>query len=683
MADLLNVSVSGLLTAGRALATVSHNVANVDTPGYSRQVVTSATRPASATGVGYLGSGVEVTEIRRNYDDLVTRDLRNVTSSHSQVDTLSGLSDEVDNLLADSSTGLSPALEDFFSSVSDVADNPTATASRQTLLGASETLARRMNTQGQRLNDIDHRVNSELRSQVSQVNDLAEHIATLNTAITDARGMVGGGEPNDLLDQRDEVLRQLAEKVPVRTMIQGDGSMSVFVGKGQGLVIGTQIQQLAVVSNPYNLSRLEIGLKGAESQGSISGQIDGGSIGGLLRFRDEVLEPTRNSLGRIAAGLAEDVNTQHKMGIDRNGELGGDLFKAGEAEVAPRVGNSNSSDPTLALKLSATVTNANALTNSNYQVDVTETGYSITRLSDGSVVKTIDNTLDPPETLPVEVDGFSLSVKSGTGEPGDSFLVRPTRVAADGMQVLIQDPNKLAAGSPVTTALTKNNIGDGHISAGQVVDPTNAAFTSTPGTLTPPLLIKFNELDPDIGVSYSLYDNSDPNNPVLIDGIGDEQGRIPYNSATGTGTEVFPAVGSNSESIHDFGYRVTLSGNPKPGDSFTVGYNQAGSGDNRNMLALASMQSENRLDKGNTTFQGGYGSVISEVGVSARRAKTDLTAQTALLSQAKANRESISGVNLDEEAADLLRYQQAYQASAQVIATANTLFQSILGVVGR
>jgi len=675
MYELMNIGVSGLMAASRALTATSHNVANANTPGYSRQVADFTTRPAVRMGNVYLSTGVEVAQIRRNYDDFLTKDLREVTGQHSQAETLHTLSSQVDNLLADPDAGLSPALNDFFKAMQGVANDPSSGATRQNFLSNASSLEQRFHLQAGELDNLSNQVNTQIQNQVDEVNAFASSIANFNEAIITATGRAAGnGSPNDLLDSRDEAIRQLSEKVGVTVVKQDNGALNVFMGNGQSLVLGTESQSLVVARGESDPSRLEIAtppLSRGSSPTIISGQVSGGSLGGLLQFRQTVLEPAKNGLGRIAVGIASEMNDQHKLGMSLENKLGGDLFQVPSPDVFSNSKNLGT------LQVSAAITDASALTTSDYQLSVGFNEYQVTRLSDGTVT-TVNNLA----TSSIDVDGLTLNIGNGAAKTGDSFLIRPTQNAASHFSLLVNDPAKLAAASPLRSSVGTGNTGKGQITT-TVVDTTNPAFTTTSGTLTPPLLIRFDDSPPAPGLSYSMYDNTNPANPVMLLGtdytdpanpVQVNGGSIPYDPTVGS--TVLP---STTPAL-DYGYQVSLSGAPKPGDSFTVGYNTGATGDNRNLLAMVSLQGKQTLASGTATFASAYGQVVAEVGVFTRRAEMNKGAEENLLTQAKNNQQQVSGVNLDEEAAMLLQYQESYQACAKVISITDTLFQSILGI---
>ncbi len=701
MPGLLSISTSALTAVDQWLSTTGHNIANVNTPGYSRQTVALSANAPTLIGGQYVGTGVTVDSVQRDYSSFLTTNLWNTTSQQSQTQSLSDMSAQVDNLLGDTSAGLSPAIDTFFKATQGVANDPTDTAARQEMLSTGETLTKTFNTQSARLDTLAQQVNKQMNTQVSQINNLTSSIAKYNNEITSATANTGNrGSANDLKDSRDEAIRQLSAIIGVSVFQQSDGTLNVSVGNGQNIVSGNQVRYLAVTENPYDLSQNEIALgtsvdatqSAPDDQSStltptarstadiISSQVTGGSLGGLLQFRNTVLQPTQNGLWRVAVGLASALNQQQQQGMDLKGKLGTPLFTVGTPQVFPSLHNTNN------LQVNAEITDASALGTSDYRLDVASGGYILTRLSDGTTTNLsiqAGGSSSSAITLTPPVDGITFSLQAGTGaqhNTGDSFLIRPTQTGASQISMAINDPSAVAAASPIRTNATTGNTGTATLSVTQVVDTTNPAFAST-GKLIPPILVRFDNPPAVTGqLTYSVYDNTNPNNPIPL-----TDNRNPNNPLLLQHVVYDPAQDAAifpQENV-DYGYRVTLSGTPNPGDSFTVDYNSGGTGDNSNILALGNLQHATLLAGKTATFQDAYGRMVAGVGTTTQRAQTDNTASKNLLTQAKAAQQSLSGVNLDEEAANLLKYQQAYQAAAQLVSTANTLFGTILGVVGR
>lgn len=624
MADLLSTGVSGLLAFQRALDTTSHNIANASTVGYSRQVVDLTTRQADQSGSGWIGNGVDVTTIERMYDDFLASQVRSSSSTYNYLDTYSTQIERINNLFGDSTTGLSTTLQDFINSVQSVADTPTSVSARQTLLSQAQTLVDRLKSYDDSLKTLNTQVDAQLQTEAGAINSLAQSIATLNQQISAGYAQTGQ-PPNDLLDQRDRMLDELATHVNVNVVKQGDNSVNVFVGSGQPLVVGQTAAQLTTVADPYDPTRKLVALKTATSQTDITNNLTGGTLGGILSFRTQVLDPARNSLGLMGIALSELVNEQQAAGIDLNGDFGTDLFAVGGVVVQANGNNSGTGS------LAVTRSGADALTKSDYVMTLTASGWTMQRKDTGAAVAlTGSGTVADPFVA----DGLEIVV-SGTAQVGDKFQILPTRGAIGGMQVTIDDPAEIAAASPIVAAAKAGNAGNAQISAGEVLDASDAQLRST-------VTIQF--------LTATTY------------------------SVNGTGSYTY-ADGGN---IDVNGWRVQITGTPAAGDSFTVGDNTSGTGDNRNALLLADVLNQPLLNGGTTSLGSAISQFVSEIGVKTNQAQSGRDAQQVVYDEGVSSLQSTAGVNLDEEAANLIRYQQAYQAMAQVISVANQMFDTLL-----
>jgi len=646
MADLLNIGVSGLLTFQRNLATTSHNISNVNTPGYSRQRVELGARPPQFAGAGYLGNGVQVSSVQRVYDSFLTSQVRTSTSTNGQLQSLYSYASQVDNLLADSQSGLSPALQDFFGAGQGVADDPASIPARQVLLSNAAGLTDRFQYLNQRLGDLRNGINTQLQTTSTEINSLAQGIAKINKDIVDALGSGGGAAPNDLLDKRDILIAQLAERVAVTTIPQDDGAVNVFIGNGQSLVVGTASNTLVTAPNAFDPARLEVAFKTGTTTVIISDSLTGGTLGGALQFRNQVLDSAQNSLGQLATGLVNTFNAQHLEGQDLNGALGAAFFTAGAVQVLARSSNTGGATVT------ATITNANALTVSDYRLQRNadsggNANYTLTRLSDNTVVATYTPVLPAALTGTVPaVDGLAVSWTGATAMAvGDSFLIQPTRNGARDIGVAISDPRKIAAAAPIRTSKSLNNLGSATISAGEVLNSADAALLNT-------VTITFNN----------------PPTTFAVTGVAPNPSPVTYTSGT---------------NIAYNGWQIQVTGTPQAGDTFTIQQNANGVSDNRNALLLSGLQTQLTLAGSSASYQDLYGQVVAQVGSTTHQADISRQAQESLLGQVTAARDAVSGVNLDEEAADLVRFQQAYQAAAQVISSSNSLFDALLNAVRR
>ena len=630
MSNLLSTGISGLLAFQRALDTTSHNIANIGTDGYSRQRTEFGTRVPQAAGNGWIGTGVQANTTRRIYDDLLTGQVRSASSSLGGLDAYASQMDKLNNLFSNTTTGLSATLQKFANALQDVANNPASVSSRQVLLSEAQGLSERLRNYDSQLASYDAQIEQTLTGEVQDITSLAQGIAQLNEEISVAFA-TNGQPPNDLLDQRDRLLDELSGHVDISTVAQDDGQVNVFIGSGQPLVVGKLPAKLVTTNDPYDMSRHGVGFVSATGAPvDITGALTGGTLGGVLDFRSNVLDPARNTLGRISVGLTDVINDQHHAGIDLSGTLGGDFFKVGGVQSLAHSANAGSAT------LAVTRTDVGTLTEGDYFLQKTATGWAMRREDTGASV-----TLSGTGTVadPLTADGLSIVV-SGTAQTGDRYLVRPTRSAAAGLGVLVTDPAKIAAAAPIRTAVAGANTGSGTISAGSVVDATNAQLRST------------------VTIAFT--------------------GANTY-SVNGSGSFAY----TSGSPITVNGWQVEISGSPAVGDTFTVSDNAGGTGDNRNVQLLADALGKKVLDGGTSSLTDSTNRLVGSVGVMTRQAQTSRDAQAIVKQESLDARDSISGVNLDEEAANLLRFQQAYQAAAQLIGVASTLFNSLLAATSR
>lgn len=932
MSGILSNAISGLQASQNALRTAGHNISNANTAGYSRQEVNYATRPEQNIGsAGFIGSGVTTTSIERVVNEFVTAQLRLDTSTYNQLNKFNDNIGKVDKLFAEVSTGLSGALQTFFAAMQNGANDPASTPGRQLIVTEAESLSIRFNNLYQRMADIEKSVNREIETVTSQVTSLARSIASLNQAIADKRASGNGDLPNDLMDKRDEALRELSELVSLQVVSQDAGDVNVFIGNGQPLVVGVQVSSFNVSNDG------KIQLKSNASIADITGQISGGQLGGLLNFRQQVLFPSMNELGRIALAMADQFNTQQQQGIDLDGDYGQKMFGDinDPALAANRVVHGANALPYDRV-ISVTIDDINELTTSDYRLEIVPntSNFVITRLSDNTVVE--QGTLTGAYPTKISFDGISVNLTSGSFQGGDSFTLQPTKNGSRDIHSEIKRPEDLAFASPIRTAGNTSNSGSGLISAGEVlslvdIDGNRLPTFSTPGTLKPPIIIRFTS-----ETTYDVLDNSDPANPkdlvpamrdqvfvpgasnniftsdigeTRVTGKGDRVGlpagrnqqiatqppdlpgpmtssslaqsngylaeqlrftirdpetgsitnktitTVPGASAAQTAAQISalsgisanayttatitdinfdtttyapplqlsingenlleynfsntafasdvpnpnvsesefndylverintnenlkalgiraqsasnPITGApelrlvassgvnldirlsapnttvNSIDVNDgtgnpnvrltgqddpltvgtveqsavtvggrvditmgngislqtsptnsplfgdsrlpgfaassfIGYQVAINGQPKTGDTFTVGFNTDGRNDNRNALAMVALDSVKTMQDGSLSFADGYAKLVEEVGTKSSLAKINTEASKSLLEQTQTMREGISGVNLDEEAADLIKFQQLYQANAQVISVARELFDTLL-----
>lgn len=632
---IFGVGLSGLNAAQAGLATAGHNISNAATPGYSRQQTVQVNALPQLTGAGFIGSGVQVTTVKRIYDEFLTRQVAQAQTQSSQLDSYYAQIRQLDNMLGDPSSGLSPALQSFFTAVDDVAANPAAVPSRQTLLSGAQSLISRFQSLNQRITEIRDGINSQVTSSVTTINSLAQQIASLNQNIVLTQSAANGQPANDLLDQRDQLVAQLNKEVNATVVKQGDGSYNIFIGNGQALVMGVQTLSLTATASPADPSRTVVGY--SSPGGTIlipESSLQGGALGGLLAFRSGTLDSAQNALGRVAIGLAQTFNDQHRLGQDLNGAIGGNFFNVPTPNVIANSANNPASS------ITAGISSVSALTAGDYKFSFDGTNYVLTRLSDGVASST---TVTPSGAAPLTFDGISIT--AATLNSGESFLIQPTRNGAKNISVAISDTAKIAAAAPISTAAALTNTGSAGISAGSVNAP-----PPTNTNLQQPVTITF----------HSPYD-----------------GQF---DVTGTGTAL-PATNqayTTGSNISFNGWTVQISGLPAAGDVFTIGPNTNGTADSRNALLLGGLRTANTLIGGTASYQSAYGQLVSDIGNKTHELEVTSTAQANLVTQTQQAQQSLSGVNLDEEAANLLRYQQAYQAAGKVMQIASKLFDTVL-----
>ena len=635
MADLLRLGAGSLQNWQSALNTTGHNIANANTEGYSRQTVEIGTARALRFGFGYVGQGAEIVSIERASNSFVTSQVRNFTSSASQYETFVQFSSRVDDILANSQNSLSVSMERFFNAASDVAASPSTLPERQAMIGEGDNLVARQQSFNDLLQDLNSEINSAIGLRVTEINGIASSISEINQLILNTNN--SGGTPNDLLDQRDRLVEKLSTKISTSVIEQNDGSFNVLIGKGQALVIGAVPTELEVRFNQFDSSRLEIGIKGLIGNDS-SQFVKGGELQGLLDFRSRVLNPAQTQLGVLALGMGETINAQHKVGVDLNGVLGGNIFAPIAISVAPEGFNAGTSGPVV------TLTDASEVRASDYSLDYNGTQWQLTRLSDSTSVSGAG---------PLVLDGMSVDVSAGVPVSGDSFRINPGHDAAVNFAMAISDPRKIAAASPVIADTPLANVG-----IGILTDLKVAANNTLP--LAAPISLTFNANAGGAGIPG-------------FDVVGGPGGSILYDPATDGAGKAFTFATQ--------GVSFTLANTPQPGDSFTITNNTGAFGDNRNIVQIGELQYASTLNGSKNSYQEFYGGLVAQVGVISNQAGSNLTIENSLLNQATDYRDSISGVNLDEEAANLLRYQQAYQASAQMIKIADQLFQTLINSI--
>jgi flagellar hook-associated protein 1 FlgK len=620
VSDVFGISISALQAFQTALQVTSNNIANANTPGYDRESVELTSAIPQSAGSAPIGAGVNVVGISRAYNQLSANQLNISQSNLGQLNSLQSYTGQIDNIVGTTAGGLSTAIQNYYSAWSTVSTDPTSTAARQALLSAAQSVSAAFSSTNGQLQALNSNINSAVVADVTQINSLSTSISALNQQIVIGTADGGGQPPNDLIDQRDQLVSNLSKLVGITTTAGSNGAVNVFVGNGQPLVLGNVATPLTTIPNQFNASQAEVSIA-SNGTNPISSQLTSGDLGGLLAARTQAVDPAINQLGQIATALNQTANAQQNSGLDLNGQLGANLFSVGGPQGFSSASNTDATSATVG------VANVGALTTSDYVLRYQGGAFSLTNAGDGSAVAF---TGSGTALSPISAAGLSI-VLSATPASGDQFLIKPTAQAGATFSVALTSTSQLAAAGAIQTAAANSNAGKATISSGTVLTAANPALLN-------PVNIQF--------TSATTY--------TINGGLSQ-----PYTS------------GGN---IAQNGWQVQITGTPVAGDTFTVQGNASGKGDNRNALASANQQTLGVLSNGTISVNGAVGALITGIGSQAQQVNTAQTAQTAVNSQALQNVQSVSGVNLDEEAANLLQWQQAYQASAQALNIANSTF---------
>ena len=642
--NIFSIGLSGLAAAQWGLTTTSNNISNASTTGYTVENPVYAEASGQYTGAGYMGGGVSSVTVARNYSQYLSTELNNAQSTSSALTTNYSMASQLNNLIGSPTAGISTAITAYFTGLQNVANDPSSLATRQGAMSAAQTLASQISATGAQYDQLRQTVNQQLTTTVNQINGYSKQIADLNAQIANASGQ--GQPPNQLLDQRDQAVADLSKAVGV-SVVQGANGYSVFLSSGQPLVVSNQSFDLGTKVSSGDPSELDVtynGLAGttpATTQYLSSSVLSGGTVGGLLTFRSQTLDPAQAQLGAVATSFVNQVNSQNTLGLDLSANVGGNLFSVAAPTVYSNLQNTGTST------LSVAFANGSQPTAGDYTLSYNGTTYTLTDNASGSTIGT-STALGAGS---VTIGGLALTL-SGTMNSGDSFTIQPTRGALNSFALATSNTSAIAAASPVLVSTSTTNTGTGTVTQGTV----SAGYTlpATPLTLT-----------------YNSATNTLDGWPAAAS--------VSVNGAAATTGTSFPYAAGNTYTYN--GMTFTMSGAPANGDTLTIAKN-TGTADGRNALAMSKLVSTTTLGNGTATLTGAYANYVNNVGNAATQLKSANTAQTALVSQITAAQQSVSGVNLDEEAANLLKYQQLYQANSKVIQSAESMFQTLMGIFG-
>jgi len=645
MGSLLNVGARALQANQVALQTAGNNIANVNVPGYSRQKVVLETVPGQFSSAGYVGQGVSVQSIQRNFSEFLTRQATLASSAQSADATRADKLRQLEGVFQGGAQGLGASISDMLNSFSDVASAPTDMTARTVVLTRIDETASRMRAASQQLDDLQTGVNQELSQKVTTINSLAQSIASVNDEITRTQG--NGQPPNDLLDRRDQLIKELNQYVQTTSVKADDGSVGLYIGGSQELVLGNVASKVAIVNDDFGDSRsskLAIMRSGTPLKLD-ENMLGGGEVSGLLRFQNADLNEGRNLLGRLTLAISTSMNDQHKLGLDLDGNVGGNLF-------SPTVfGTSNVMEPkapaalnTGGATLTLSIADSTKFAASDYEVQFNgATTGSITRRSDGQVT-VFDTSLSP--TNSISIDGLNIA-QAGGAAAGDRFLIKPYSTSASNITSVFSSPRALAVASPVAATMGTANTG-----SLQQVSITARSNPMAPAALG--VVLTF--------TGSNTYTRSD-------------QGATVYTYTPGQAIEATVTGPPLAD------WSLTLQGTPKAGDTVTINTNLYPTQSAGNAQAMMDLRDTAMFD--GAALTDGYAGLISQIGIRTQSADYASKVSASIATNVERDRAGVSGVNLDEEAASLLQFQQAYQASAKMIQIAQNIFDTLIQNLGR
>lgn len=657
--DLLSIGSSGVLAQQKLLYTTGNNISNVNTEGYTRQ------RTELYTNVASLGVGMSNTE--RMLNVYSQREMWNDTSSVAFYSSAYTQLAVTDQYLSSSANSLNTAMSSYFSAFETANANPNTSSSRQGLLSEVNGLASRFQTASTTLASQQKTINSTIDSEVKEINGLLTGIDELNQQIIKAPKNSDGTTLN-LIDQRDEMIRKLSEKMDISTVAQENGSTLVNLSTGQSLVLASGAATVGVTQGNPDRTQTGLQLTIGNSSSSLSTKQVGGGLGGLYQAREE-LGPLQNEIGQLAVALADAMNQQNSKGMTLNNQLGSDIFTLPTSSGLANANNAGNG----AIQVSFIPGKGSNVSPNDFEVKFTSaTDFEIYRV-DGSSKTLLTNGSTPPNQFQLDDYGIQLDI-SGTPAAGDSLLLQPTRNAAQALSVAISNTDDFALAAPVTGSANANNYGSGQIALSGVYNTgTGSLIQSNSLDSTAPQQVKI-----DASGNYEVYDGSG-NLLGVADASTKGQNLMANLKDPGTGSLIYSDVKTTP------GFDFSISGSVAANDSFSIRFNTDGINDNYNGLALAALQNQDLVRKGSSSssdnaqsFSEAYSSTMASLGSTVSTLNTNRAAAEAKLAQSTNTYNSESGVSLDEEAANLIRFQQAYSASAQIITAARTVFDTLL-----
>jgi flagellar hook-associated protein 1 FlgK len=646
---LMSIGMRAMFANTASLNVTGHNIANSNVEGYSRQEVELATANGQFTGAGFFGKGVNVVNVKRAHDQFLTMQAAAAKSVAASADARYSQLTQLENVFPPGDQGLGYAMGDFFASMVDLANSPGDSSARQAVLARAADVSDRFSNASNRLDMLQAGVRSDMENSAQLVTALAARVADINEQIAANRGQ--NQQPNDLLDQRDQLISQISEYVNVTTIPASDGTVGVFLAGGYRLVLGGESAELTVRANDLDASRVGLSISSnGQSLALTDDLLTSGSMAGLLRFQNDDLVDARNRLGQMAMAFASQVNHAQSMGIDLNGDTGSDIFKVGDPQVLPAATNARDVNGQLISTVSIAVDDASLLQASDYSLraDPNNAGqYELVRLSDGMTRSVADGDT---------VDGFTITIGTPAPTTTDRFLLQPVARAASGMHRVLDDPSGVAAALPVQATLGVDNTGTASIDLLRMTD----------GTVDPELTATITFSDDTGAYTWELRDRT-------------------TGALASSGTGQWQA----GQSIELNGFALDLNGVPATGDTVSVDKTMYPATNNGNALAQSRLADENFVGRtldssgnyiGGATATDAYADTMADVGVRVQSARVSSEISNATSRQATDTLAAKTGVNLDEEAARLIQFQQGYQAAAKVLQVAQSVFDTMLQI---
>lgn len=671
MSSLFGIGQSALSASYSAIRTTGHNISNAGTNGYSRQQVDLATAGGTFTGAGFFGRGVDVVGVTRAHDQFLAREVV-LTEAVAQADSIrADHLRRLESVFSMGEAGIGYKSGELLNAFADVATRPQDSSARQVVLGRATDVATAFTAAAEDVEVMQAGISEDLNTIAGQVTSMAKQVAAINQQIA---ATSGSGHPmNDLLDQRDEVVRQLSGLIGVTSMVSENGSMNLFVAGGQMLVLGSESATLSVLPNKFDASRSSLAIETPSGDFVLPDELlTTGSVGGLLRVQNDDLVVARSLLGQMAAALASRINEQQALGIDLTLGDGKPLFSVGAPEVKPSTLNARDAggQPLASYvdaggvrrsSISITVTTASELQAAEYELRPADTGvpgdFTLTRLPGGGT-----RTIRSGD----EVDGFRFDLVGPAPAATDRFLLQPVGSAARYMRREMEDPRGIAAAAPVIATVGTANSG-----------------TATPSSLRPtavdnaqPVMgavITFGAAVPGGGMNYTWEQVNAIGVPVL-------SGAGVWNPGDTLSSE---AWGLTQRVQWD----LRLAGVPRTGDTVSVSPITNPAPNNGNAEALLALRDERLVGRDPSAMAGtqtgvsitdAWARAIADVGLRVQTSQAAAQTSTSVAERAMLNLKADSGVNLDEEAARLMQFQQSYQAAAKILQVAQSVFDTLL-----